>query len=192
VNPSRPPYKTAGAVFLALSAVVLVVVCIASFAVITPKTELTMIAARSGLAMDPGSKVTYNGVKVGHVVNVEEITQSGLPKAKLTLDVAPEYINLIPANVDANVQATTVFGNKYVSFTSPKATVPQRISPGDVIDVTSVTTEINTLFETVTSISEKVDPVKLNQTLTATLRSWMDWARSLGSRSATATKSWLT
>ena len=31
-----------------------------------------------------------------------------------------------------------------------------------------MTTEFNTLFETVTAIAEKVDPVKLNQTLTAT------------------------
>ena len=29
----------------------------------TPKTTLTMVAARSGLVMDPGSKVTYNGVE---------------------------------------------------------------------------------------------------------------------------------
>jgi phospholipid/cholesterol/gamma-HCH transport system substrate-binding protein len=34
--------------------------------------------------------------------------------------------------------------------------------------VQSVTTEFNTLFETVTSIAGKVDPIKLNQTLTAT------------------------
>ena len=31
-----------------------------------------------------------------------------------------------------------------------------------------MTTEVDTLFETITSISEKVDPVKLNQTLSAT------------------------
>ena len=31
-----------------------------------------------------------------------------------------------------------------------------------------MTTEFNTLFETLTSVSEKVDPIKLNQTLTAT------------------------
>ena len=39
---------------------------------------------------------------------------------------------------------------------------------GDVIRAGSVTTEFNTLFETVTSIASKVDPIKLNQTLTAT------------------------
>jgi phospholipid/cholesterol/gamma-HCH transport system substrate-binding protein len=37
-----------------------------------------------------------------------------------------------------------------------------------VIDVSSVTTEFNTLFETVTSIAERVDPIELNQTLAAT------------------------
>jgi phospholipid/cholesterol/gamma-HCH transport system substrate-binding protein len=61
-----------------------------------------------------------------------------------------------------------VFGNQYISFTSPKNPSPQRITSSDVIDATHVTTEFNTLFETVTSISEKVDPIKLNQTLTAT------------------------
>ena len=34
----------------------------------------------------------------------------------------------------------------------------------------SVTTEFNTLFETVTSIAQKVDPIKLNQTLTSRRR----------------------
>jgi phospholipid/cholesterol/gamma-HCH transport system substrate-binding protein len=82
--------------------------------------------------------------------------------------VGPKYIHLIPANVDANLTATTVFGTKYVSFTSPKDPVEQRVSPSAIIDATSVTTEFNTLFETVASLAEKVDPVKLNQTLTAT------------------------
>lgn len=36
-----------------------------------------------------------------------------------------------------------------------------------MIDVASVTTEFNTVFETVTEIAEQVDPIKLNQTLSA-------------------------
>jgi len=134
----------------------------------TTKTQLTMIAGRAGLVMDSGSKVTYNGVQIGQVADIEQITNAGLPGARLMLDVDPKYINLIPANVDADIMATTVFGSKYVSFTSPSSPVSQRISPRDVIDVASVTTEDNTLFETITSISQQVDPVKLNQTLTAT------------------------
>lgn len=36
-----------------------------------------------------------------------------------------------------------------------------------MIDARSVTTEFNTLFETVTSIAEKVSPIELNATLSA-------------------------
>jgi len=65
-----------------------------------------------------------------------------------------------------------VFGNKYVSFTSPPDPKAARVSPSTPITVKSgpggVTTEFNTLFQTVVSISEKVDPVKLNETLAAT------------------------
>ena len=40
-----------------------------------------------------------------------------------------------------------------------------------MIDVRNVTTEFNTLFETITGIAEKIDPVKLNLTLSATAES---------------------
>ncbi len=117
--------------------------------------------------MDPGSKVTYNGVEVGRVTGVDSIERDGITQAKLSLNVNPKYVALIPANAIAEVKASTVFGNKYVSFRSPPNPTKQRISSGDVIDVSHVTTEFNTLFETLISISEKVDPVKLNMTLSA-------------------------
>ena len=126
-----------------------------------------MVASRAGLVMEPGAKVTYNGVQVGRVAGISEIERDGRPAAKLVLHVNPEYIRLIPVNVLANIEAATLFGNKYVSLTSPENPKPQRISSGDVIDVRSVTTEFNTLFETVTSIAEKVDPIELNATLSA-------------------------
>jgi phospholipid/cholesterol/gamma-HCH transport system substrate-binding protein len=168
INPPRiPPYKTAALVFLAVVAVVLALVWFQFRGQFTPKTHLTMIAPRSGLVMDPGSKVTYNGVEIGRVANISEVQRDGVAVAKFALDVNPKYITLIPANVDANIKATTVFGNKYVSLTSPKNPTPQRITPQHVIDASSVTTEFNTLFETITSITDKVDPVKVNLTLAA-------------------------
>jgi phospholipid/cholesterol/gamma-HCH transport system substrate-binding protein len=167
-NPPRiPRYKTAAVVFLLVVAVVLVFVWLQFRGQLTSKTHLTMVAARAGLVMDPGSKVTYNGVEIGRVGSISEIQRDGRPAAKFVLDVNPKYIGLIPANVDANIKATTVFGNKYVSLTSPKHPTPQRITPQHVIDARSVTTEFNTLFETLTSIAEKVDPVKVNLTLAA-------------------------
>ncbi|GAA4536239.1 MCE family protein [Mycobacterium paraffinicum] len=167
-NPKRiPPYRTAAVVFLMVFAVVLGVVWLQFRGRLTPTTHLTMLAPRAGLVMDPGSKVTYNGVEIGRVASISEIERDGTQAAKFDLNVNPKYIELIPANVDANIKATTVFGNKYVSLTSPKNPTPQRITPQHVIDARSVTTEFNTLFETLTSITEKLDPVKVNLTLAA-------------------------
>ncbi len=156
-----------GVVLLLVCGLVLVLVYLQFRGDFTPKTELTMVASRAGLVMEPGSKVTYNGVEIGRVAGISEVERDGKPAAKLVLNVNPQYITLIPANVVANIEAATLFGNKYVSLTSPENPAQQRISPHDVIDVRSVTTEFNTLFETITSITEKVDPIELNATLSA-------------------------
>jgi phospholipid/cholesterol/gamma-HCH transport system substrate-binding protein len=133
----------------------------------TSKTRLTMLSSRSGLVMDKGSKVTYNGVSIGRVAGITEVQHDGKPAAKFALDVDPKYVGLIPANVIAKIQATTVFGNKYVSFTSPKDPSAQPITPAKVIDATSVTTEFNTVFETLVQLAQSIDPVKVNLTLSA-------------------------
>src|SRR6201988_3219979 len=161
------PYRVAGLIVFLIAALVLWLVFLQYKGDFTDKTKLTMLYDRAGLVMDPGSKVTYNGVQIGRVSQIDEIENDGKPAAKLTLDVYPKYLRLIPANVDARIVATTVFGQKYISFTSPKNPTPQRITQRQVIDARSVTTENNTLFQTITSISEKVDPVKLNLTLSA-------------------------
>jgi phospholipid/cholesterol/gamma-HCH transport system substrate-binding protein len=168
VDRHHPPYKAAGAVLLALVAVASVAIYLQFRGEFAPTTQLTLVSKRAGLVVDPGSKVTYNGVEIGRVTDIAATQADGVPNATLTLEVDPRHLDIIPANVRADITATTVFGNKYVSFSSPEDPSAERISSGDEIHVTSVTTEFNTLFETVTEIAEKVDPVKLNQTLTAT------------------------
>ena len=140
----RPPIKLAGVVFLLLALVLATLVYLQFRGDLTRKTTLTMVSDRAGLVMDPGSKVTYNGVEIGRVTSVSEVNRGGKPAAELTLEVAPRYISLIPANVDAQIKASTVFGNKYVSFTSPKDPAKNRISSKDVIDASGVTTEFRT------------------------------------------------
>jgi phospholipid/cholesterol/gamma-HCH transport system substrate-binding protein len=172
INASRtPPYKWAGVGLLVIAAIMFVLVYGQFRGDFTAKTKLTMLASRAGLVMDPGSKVTYNGVEIGRVDNISEVVRDGKPAAKFTLDVYPRYLSLIPSNVNADIKATTVFGGKYVSLTTPQNPSPQKLSAQSVIDARSVTTEINTLFQTITSIAEKVDPVKLNLTLSAAAQS---------------------
>ncbi|HEX7827297.1 MAG TPA: MCE family protein [Mycobacterium sp.] len=160
-------YRVAGLVSLAIVSMIVLVLCLQFRDELRPSTHLTLISSRSGLTMDPGSKVTLNGVQIGRVANVEAIDLDGATKARVVLDVEPKFISLLPKNVDAEINATTIFGNKYVEFSTPKDPSPQRVTPDDVIDVSNVTTELNTIFETVVSVAEKVDPIKLNQTLTA-------------------------
>ncbi len=113
----HPPLRTAGTVALALVVVVVSTVYLQFHGEFTPAMHLTLVSDRAGLVMEPGGakKVTYNGVEIGRVAAVRAIQQDDTTKAKLSLDVAPKYIELIPANVTAEIKASTVFGNKYVA-----------------------------------------------------------------------------
>ncbi|WP_396923516.1 MCE family protein [Mycolicibacterium sp.] len=162
----NPPYKAAGAVFAAVLLLVFALIILQFRGTFEPRTQLTLLAARAGLVLDPGSKVTYNGVPIGRVAGVGSDDSQGL-RARVLLDIKPQYLSLLPANVETTIQATTVFGNKYVAFRSPQTPTRERVSTATPIDVTAVTTEFNSLFETITEISEQVDPIKLNETLTA-------------------------
>jgi phospholipid/cholesterol/gamma-HCH transport system substrate-binding protein len=168
VDRHNPPYRAAGAVLVVITAIVAGLIYMQFRGDFTDKTELTMLSTRAGLVVEPGAKVTYNGVEIGSVGRIGTVDVDGTTKARLSLDVDPDYIEFIPANVVAEIQATTVFGNKYVSFSSPDDPSAERISSSHVIDESSVSTEFNTLFETVMALAEQVDPIKLNRTLTAT------------------------
>ncbi|ALI23992.1 MCE family protein [Mycolicibacterium fortuitum] len=167
-KPKIPPYKLAGLILALVTMMVLALTWMQFRGSFEEKTQLTVLSGRAGLSMDPGSKVTFNGVPIGRLASIDVVTVDDNPEAKLILDVKPQYLKLIPENVTAELRATTVFGNKYISFLSPSNPSPERISPSTPIRAQGVTTEFNTLFETITAISEQIDPIKLNQTLTAT------------------------
>ncbi len=119
--------------------------------------------------MDKGAKVTYNGVVIGRVTAVQPDSVNKLTRAKITLEVDPRIAGLDPGERHRHHQGqhrvrqqvcgllVTEKSIAAVSFTQPDASMSS-----------SVTTEFNTLFETIMSIAEKVDPIKLNPTLTAT------------------------
>jgi phospholipid/cholesterol/gamma-HCH transport system substrate-binding protein len=167
-KPKVPPYKLAGLILALVTMVVFALTWMQFRGTFEKKTQLTVLSGRAGLSMDPGSKVTFNGVPIGRLASIDVVTVDDNPEAKLILDVKPQYLKLIPENVSAELRATTVFGNKYISFLSPPNPSTERLSPSTPIRAQGVTTEFNTLFETITAISEQIDPIKLNQTLTAT------------------------
>ncbi|MCV7048816.1 MCE family protein [Mycobacterium frederiksbergense] len=166
-DPKEPPYRMAGTVLVLIVALVFGMTWALFRGYFDSGVTVVVMAERAGLSMDPGSKVTFNGVPIGRLQSAGVVTDGRGARARLVLDVKPQYLSLIPANVDAQLRATTVFGNKYISFLSPANPATDRLRPDAVIEASATTTEFNTVFETIMEIAEQVNPVKLNQTLTA-------------------------
>jgi phospholipid/cholesterol/gamma-HCH transport system substrate-binding protein len=124
---------------------------------------VTLTSERAGLVMEVGSKVTLRGVEVGRVAAVE----GGQQPVKLKLDIDPAQIRFIPANVGAEIRATTAFGAKYVDLVYPDHPSAQRLTAGAQIRSRNVSTEVNTVFQNLNALLNKIDPSKLNGVLTA-------------------------
>jgi phospholipid/cholesterol/gamma-HCH transport system substrate-binding protein len=129
----------------------------------TTFVPVTLTSDRAGLMMEPGAKVKMRGIQVGRVAWI----QGGNDPVTLQLQIDPEELKYIPANVAARIQATTAFGAKYVDLIYPNDPSPQRLHAGAVIQSTNVSTEVNTVFQNLVGVLDQIDPAKLNGTLTA-------------------------
>ena len=124
---------------------------------------VTLMSPRAGLVMEPGGKVKLRGVQVGRVSAIT----GGNGSASLNLEIDPDQVKYIPANVQARIRATTAFGAKYVDLIYPDNPSSQRLRAGTVIESQNVSTEVNTVFQNLVGVLHQVDPAKLNAVLTA-------------------------
>src|SRR6476469_553016 len=124
---------------------------------------VTLTSDRSGLVMESNAKVKLRGVQVGRVAAVE----GGSEPVKLQLEIDPDQIEHIPANVEAQIRATTVFGAKFVDLVYPSEHSPQRLRAGQVLVSRNVAVEVNTVFENLIGVLDRIDPAKLNSVLSA-------------------------
>jgi phospholipid/cholesterol/gamma-HCH transport system substrate-binding protein len=124
---------------------------------------VTLASDRAGLVMEPGAKVKMRGIQVGRVARI----QGGDNAVTLQLQIDPDQVKYIPANVAARIQATTAFGAKYVDLLYPSDPSPQRLQAGAVIQSKNVSTEVNTVFQSLVGVLDQIDPTKLNGTLSA-------------------------
>jgi virulence factor Mce-like protein len=125
---------------------------------------VTVISDRAGLVMNPDAKVKMRGVEVGKVSSIESKPDG---TAAIHLEMDPSQLHLIPSNVNVNIASSTVFGAKFVQFEEPVDPSPQKLHQGQVIQSQHVMVEINTVFQQLVAVFDKIDPVKLNQTLGA-------------------------
>lgn len=140
---------------------------------------VTLTSDRAGLVMENGAKVELRGVQVGRVSQIGE----GKNMANLSLEIDPDQIHYIPANVQAQISSTTAFGAKFVELVYPENPSRARLAAGAVLHSKNVSTEINTVFQNVVDLLNLIDPVKLNAVLTAVA----DGVRGQGERIGEAT-----
>lgn len=140
---------------------------------------VTLTSDRAGLVMETNAKVMLRGVQVGRVSQIG----SGKNVASLRLDIDSHQIRYIPANVQAQISATTAFGAKFVELVYPPKPSAARLAAGAVLHSQNVSIEINTVFENVVDLLKMVDPLKLNAVLTAVA----DGVRGQGERMGEAT-----
>jgi phospholipid/cholesterol/gamma-HCH transport system substrate-binding protein len=137
---------------------------------------VTVTADRSGLVMETGAKVMLNGVQVGKVAGIT----GGKQPVALRLDIDADQAKYIPANVGAQIRATTVFGAKYVDLIYPDKPSAQRLAAGAVLLSRNVTTEVNTVFENLVGLLDQIDPAKLNAVLGALSEGFRGQGERLG------------
>lgn len=128
----------------------------------TPSVPVTLTADRSGLVLEPNSRVKMRGVQVGRVSSV-----GGGDSTRIQLDIDPAQIQYIPANVEARIQSISLFGAKYVDLVYPPNPSPQRPTAGAVLRSLNVATEVNTVFQNAVQLIKAIDPFKLNAVLSA-------------------------
>lgn len=123
---------------------------------------VTLKSDRAGLMMEAGAKVKLRGVDVGRVATIS----GGKQPVSLQLEIDPDQIKYIPANVEAQIQATSAFGNKYVELIDPTNPSPRRVSAGKTLHSRNVSTEVNTVLQNLLDLLHHVDPSKVNAVLT--------------------------
>lgn len=124
--------------------------------------EITVQTSRAGLVMDPGGKVKMRGVEIGRVGSVRPVGDA----VEIVLEIDRDELEGVPADVVAEIRATTVFGAKYVELVPPASGGNGSLADGSVIKASGVTTEINTVFDGLDRVLSGIDIASLNGTLT--------------------------
>ncbi|MCV7220417.1 MCE family protein [Mycolicibacterium elephantis] len=158
----RSHVRIAAAILAAILLGATVFTYLAYTAAFTATDTVSVTAPRAGLVMERDAKVKYRGVQIGKVKTIEYAGD----EARLTLAIDSAEMRYIPSNAVVRIGSTTVFGAKAVEFLPPEEPVGQ-LKPGATVAAKDVQLEVNTLFQTLNDVLQKVDPINLNATLSA-------------------------
>lgn len=120
-----------------------------------------------GDSLGVNSIVKFRGLKVGRVVTVDNVRDSGgLYRAHVVID--DEHADLIPSNVVARVLPGTLFGAEYVELRPGAAASGSSVHDGMVIaaDTTEETVRLMDTFSSLYRVIDEIDPVTLDKAVT--------------------------
>jgi phospholipid/cholesterol/gamma-HCH transport system substrate-binding protein len=172
----RTHVRLAAALLASLLAAFAVLTYLSYTAAFSSTDTVTVTAPRAGLVMERDGKVKYRGIQIGKVKNV---SYSG-DQAQLTLSIDSNELHFIPANAAVHIASSTIFGAKSVEFIPPKSPSATSLRPGAHVQVSAVSLEVNTLFQSLIDLLHKIDPVELNGTLTALAEGLQGHGNDLG------------
>ncbi|MDH6243802.1 MCE family protein [Mycobacterium sp. OTB74] len=155
--------RLAATILIGIVAIATVFTYLSYTAAFTPTDTVTVFAPRAGLVMDRDAKVKYRGIQIGKVRDIEYAGDN----AKLSLAILSDEMRFIPKNAKVRIASNTVFGAKSVEFLPPPQPSGESLRPGAQVATPDVQLELNTVFQTLTDLLSKIDPVNLNATITA-------------------------
>ena len=162
-NAKRSHVRIAAAILASIVAAAVIFTYLSYTAAFTPTDTVTVSAPRAGLVMDRDAKVKYRGIQIGKVTDIEYAGEG----ARLVLAIDRGEMRYIPSNVTVRIAGNTIFGAKSVEFLPPAQAQPMSLRDGASFAAQDVQLEVNTLFQTLSDVLDKIDPVSLNATLSA-------------------------
>lgn len=167
-----------------VAAVVLTATCLAAACVtylgyqgaFASTATVTLTAPRAGLVMERDAKVKFLGVQIGRVTDINYEDDA----AQLTLAIRTDELGKVPSNVTARIASSTIFGAKSVELLPPERPVADHLVRGAHLTAADVSVEVNTLFQTLVDTLDKIDPIRLNATVTALAEGLRGNGRDLG------------
>ncbi|KAA9163650.1 MCE family protein [Amycolatopsis acidicola] len=165
MNPQARPlrYKLFGLLGVCVLGLAIFLVYASYNETFVPVVRAEVIADRSGLLLDDKADVTLHGMTIGEARSVDLVEG----QARIEIAIDSEYADAVPHNVTARIIAPTVFGAKYIDLVPPSAPSAEAITAGETIRAESVSTETDSMFDSLMNLLTTVQPAKLDATLGA-------------------------
>ena len=158
----RSHVRIAAAILAAILLAATVFTYLAYTAAFTSTDTVTVTSPRAGLVMDSDAKVKYRGIQIGKV-EIRVRGRSGEADAR-DRQQRDALHPVERGRADRAAQRCSVPSRSSSCRRNSRAGT---LRPGANVQAKDVQLEVNTLFQTLTDVLHKIDPVNLNATMTA-------------------------